>query len=284
MVIPVSFNGYVIIPLDGFSLLGDVKDDGILNLDNIYAMFFGVSLKYDAFANYKLGDISLVKETETVLITDLETLDELAFNEVFVKDYNGDKITLERLGKEVKPAPAKRIGDVKILEDFDYQTSEEIKKEYPVWVGGSEVVNSLENGGMKVEIGGVIPGNNIYASIDIFPKAKVSDWTDWKDAKGVTFYVKNLSPREITINLEFEEMTTTESGEVFERWNIKYGAMIMLQDVSGAEFIVHAKPVFAIPIGFEGWVRIDFSQYWVPEWCTTGDLVLDLNSPITGFF
>ncbi len=83
------------------------------------------------------------------------------------------------------------------------------------------------------------------------------------------------------INLEFEEMTKNGSLEQWERWNIKYGGIVVAWDMNtDAEYILFAAPVFNIPVGFEGYVRIDFSQYWVPEWETDGDFILDLTKPI----
>ena len=37
-------------------------------------------------------------------------------------------------------------------------------------------------------------------------------------------------------------------------------------------------------VGFEGYIRIDFSQYSVPSWCTIGDMQLDLSATMSGFF
>lgn len=50
------------------------------------------------------------------------------------------------------------------------------------------------------------------------------------------------------------------------------------------EFIRVAKPSIVIPVGFEGYIRIDFSQYSVPSWCTIGDMQLDLSATMSGFF
>jgi len=291
LVIPASFDGFLVVPFTSLGLLGSQVNDGVLDQSIIYAFFLGVSnyKDWDAFANYQIGDIEAIDGDGLVTMkTNMAALTSAEFELVFVKEVNIADMLINRLPDLDQPPLANRFGDVKVLEDFNYETTAEIQSNYPVWSGGSTINNSLQDGAMRVDIGGVISGNNIYGSIDIFPKPKVSDWTVWNDggvnadqaAQGVTFYVKNLSAREITINLEFEEKT----GDIYERWNIKYGAMIMLHDVSGDEFIVHAKPVLAIPVGFEGWVRIDFSQYWVPSWCTWGDLQLDLTQPITGFF
>lgn len=148
----------------------------------------------------------------------------------------------------------------------------ELNSEFPVWSGGSKLTNTLVetyggNKGIQVDIGEVIANNNIYGSFDVFPKYYTEDWTNWSDggetkdqnAKGVTCYLKNLSRKEITINLEFEEMTKKNNQNIAERWNVQLGAMIMYYDINTKqEFIRVAKPSIVIPVGFEGYIRIDF--------------------------
>ena len=174
----------------------------------------------------------------------------------------------------------------------------ELNSEFPVWSGGSKLTNKLVDTydghkGIQVDIGEVITNNNIYGSFDVFPKFYTEDWTNWADggenndqvAKGVTCYLKNLSRKEITINLEFEEMSKVNGKNVAERWNVQLGAMLMYYDINThQEFIRVAKPSIVIPVGFEGYIRIDFSQYSVPAWCTVGDMQLDLNATMSGFF
>lgn len=80
-------------------------------------------------------------------------------------------------------------------------------------------------------------------------------------------------------------MSKVNGKNVAERWNVQLGAMLMYYDINThQEFIRVAKPSIVIPVGFEGYIRIDFSQYSVPAWCTVGDMQLDLNATMSGFF
>ena len=80
-------------------------------------------------------------------------------------------------------------------------------------------------------------------------------------------------------------MSKVNGKNVAERWNVQLGAMIMYYDINTKqEFIRVAKPSIVIPVGFEGYIRIDFSQYSVPSWCTIGDMQLDLSATMSGFF
>jgi hypothetical protein len=101
-------------------------------------------------------------------------------------------------------------------------------------------------------------------------------------AKGITMYVKNLSRKEIGITLQFDERTSLGT---LERWCIVgYPSMYYAWDVkTNAEYTFYCKSdQFQIPVGFEGYVRIPFEAYGVPEWCSTStqgvDQILDVES------
>ena len=82
-------------------------------------------------------------------------------------------------------------------------------------------------------------------------------------------YVKNLSFKEIGLTLQFDELTVDNT---YERWCIVgYPAMYYAWDVNtNAEYTFYCKSdQFQIPVGFEGYVRIPFESYKVPDWCQT---------------
>ncbi len=84
-------------------------------------------------------------------------------------------------------------------------------------------------------------------------------------------YVKNLSSREIGVSLAFDQVTT--SGGV-QRWAlIGYPSMYYAYDVNkDADYIFYFKrDQFQIPVGFEGYVRLPFESYGIPDWCKTNE-------------
>lgn len=293
-VIPAGFDGWMILPLNIFKT-GTVADP-----TDVRQITFSTSVfkNYDAFTSLTFGDVQLIKQNSSVnALVSPSDLDDAGFESTYVKNSNEDYIKFNRY--EAQKLVAERKGDVKYLERISHVTNDtELNSEFPVWSGGSKLTNKLVDTydghkGIQVDIGEVITNNNIYGSFDVFPKFYTEDWTNWADggenndqvAKGVTCYLKNLSRKEITINLEFEEMSKVNGKNVAERWNVQLGAMLMYYDINThQEFIRVAKPSIVIPVGFEGYIRIDFSQYSVPAWCTVGDMQLDLNATMSGFF
>lgn len=294
VVIPSGFDGWMIMPL------GIFKTGTVVDPTDVKQITFSTSVfkSYDAFTSLTVGDVELIKEDGSV--TSLIKTSELSdddFSSTYVKVLNEDYIKFERYTES--QLVAERKGDVKYLERIAHVTNDaELNTEFPVWSGGSKLTNTLvdtfdDHKGIRVDIGEVIANNNIYGSFDVFPKYYTEDWTNWADggeeknqkAKGVTCYLKNLSRKEITINVEFEERTNVNGESIAERWNVQLGAMLMYYDINTKqEFIRMAKPSIVIPVGFEGYIRIDFSQYSVPTWCTVGDMQLDLNATMSGFF
>ncbi len=294
VVIPSGFDGWMILPLDIF-MTGTVADPS-----DVKQITFSTSVykSYDAFTSLTVGDVQLIKDDESVdTLIDTSSLSDDDFSSTYVKIANEDYIKFERYTES--KLVAERKGDVKYLERINHVSNDtELNSEFPVWSGGSKLTTTLvdtydEHKGIRVDIGEVITNNNIYGSFDVFPKYYTEDWTNWADggeeknqeAKGITCYLKNLSRKEITINVEFEERTKVNGESVVERWNVQLGAMLMYYDINTKqEFIRMAKPSIVIPVGFEGYIRIDFSQYSVPAWCTVGDMQLDLNATMSGIF
>lgn len=294
VVIPSGFDGWMILPLDIF-MTGTVADPS-----DVKQIIFSTSVykSYDAFTSLTVGDVQLIKDDESVdTLIDTSSLSDDDFASTYVKIANEDYIKFERYTES--KLVAERKGDVKYLERINHVSDDtELNSEFPVWSGGSKLTTTLvdtydEHKGIRVDIGEVITNNNIYGSFDVFPKYYTEDWTNWADggeeknqeAKGITCYLKNLSRKEITINVEFEERTKVNGESVAERWNVQLGAMLMYYDINTKqEFIRMAKPSIVIPVGFEGYIRIDFSQYSVPAWCTVGDMQLDLNATMSGIF
>lgn len=187
------------------------------------------------------------------------------------------------------------FGDVRILEDFetDYPENEQEYNEmmsgkiYDA-VGGVTVSrytqSSASQNALKFTI--VQPKDtrpDDYAGVTFTPKTSVYQWGVWKDeehkALGVTFWVKNLSSVPVVIAFEIDEFDPYQNVSVDgrgERWSLKNGGRIMLYDtVESKQYLVQSSPFFAIPAGFEGWVRIPFSSFGKALWCTWGNSTFD---------
>lgn len=294
VVIPSDFDGWMIIPFVLFNTVGAASTS------DVRSIVFSTSVfkNYDAFTILTFGDIKVIS-TDAILtnIVTPSTLTETQFNSTFVKNQNAEYIRFNRY--EEQAMVAEREGDVKYLESFKHvNNDQELNSEFPVWAAGSNLTTTLvdtydNRKGMRVDIGSVVPNNNIYGSINVFPKYYATDWNNWADggvnhdqkAQGVTCYLKNLSRKEIIMNLEFDEITKKNGQNVTERWNVQLGSMIMYYDINTQqEFIRMAKPAIVIPINFEGYIRVDFSQYFVPAWCNDGDLQLDVTANMAGMY
>lgn len=294
VVIPSNFDGWMILPLAIFNTVNAADPT------DIRSILFATSVYkyYDAFTILTFGDVSIIKNDQSLTsLISFKDMDDTKFESTFSKIQNEEYIRFTRY--EEAKAVAERKGDVKFLERLDHVTNDqELNAEFPVWSGGSKLTTHYVetydgHHGMQVDIGEVIPNKNIYGSINVFPKYYTSDWNNWADggenhdqaAKGVTCYLKNLSRKEIIMNLEFDEITKKNNQNVTERWNVQLGAMILYYDINtGNEFIRMAKPAMVIPIGFEGYVRIAFNQYQVPAWCVDGDLSLDVTANMAGMY
>ena len=174
---------------------------------------------------------------------------------------------------------------------MNYDSDEALKTEVTWNSGDNACTYHTQDDGMFVHIGPYETGHT-YGSYMclVMPELGVTtDRTQWfytndSDeqvlAKGLTMYVKNLSLKEIGITLQFDEVTTNGT---LERWCLTgYPAMYYAWDVNtNAEYSFYSKSdQFQIPVGFEGYVRIPFESYRVPEWnqSTAGvDNVLDIT-------
>lgn len=306
--IPANFDGTLAIPFTSFNDIDSETGDNVLDLADIYAMFIGVNIQFNSFENLFFGEVGVYSESNGYSqVIDIINLTEEQFTSQIVvdPDENSQKTVIRRTKLEdiIELVPAPTIGDIKILDQFDFDSDESLNSSITTWDGGAQMNLSLGDNGylsstsLDVLVGEATNGQNIYGSINIMPYANISNWKNWNDggensdqvAEGITFYIKNNSQKEVTINFEFDEFTDGNFGPdgedyTHERYSIKYGARILLHSVDGNEFIVHSKPVFAIPVDFEGWVRIPFESFSVSSWCTWGNSVLELDKPIDGIF
>lgn len=205
-------------------------------------------------------------------------------------DGGADLVTVSRA---VTAEPEPRIGDVRVLEDFDtgYPEDEdaynaEMAKKIYAAVGGVALARTegVSGNGLKFKIVTPEPDRpDDYAGVTFTPKTGVADWGKWaseeESAKGVTFWVANPSAAEISIGFEIDEFDPDQDvAEDYrgERWSIAQGARIYLYDTQKQlEYLLTGYGTFDIPVGFEGWVRIPFEYFTKAAWCTWGNSVFD---------
>lgn len=234
---------------------------------------------FDFALNIVMGDIGTVNQTALTHTIVFAVADIATWSSVYHADDEFIVVT-----QFLHPVYCDWIGDVKVMNPLIYENDEEMKQEVFWDPGDNACTYEAKEDGMFVHIGPFEVGhaNGNYMALVMPDTGKVSDRAQfWKMeneqkvfAKGITAYVKNLSNKEIGITIQFDEDTgetlpgTTSPS--LERWCITgYPAMYYAWDVkTGAEYSFFCKSdQFQIPVGFEGYVRIPFESFNVPEWC-----------------
>ena len=280
---PNGFDGNLIIPLD---ILSNYTASAA-NLQRVKSFRIGVAVYYDYDFNAVFGDIGYIVEATSTHVIALD-MSEQTFEDIFVVD-NATKDFI-KVKKYFPPAACPWIGDVKVLNPLKYASDAALKQEV-VWNDGDNACSySVMDDGMFVHIGPYETGHTYgsYMCLQIDEKGVYTDRKVWSRevegqkelALGITAYVKNLSRKEIGITIQIDEFTEQST---YERWCITgYPAMYYAWDVNtNAEYSFYCKSdQFQIPVGFEGYVRIPFTSYRVPDWCqsTPGvDNILDIE-------
>ena len=184
------------------------------------------------------------------------------------------------------------IGDVKILDSLNYRDDEEMEKAITYDDGNNPCSYHRQDGGIFIHNGPYETGHayGSYMCLAFFDQGATTDRleayrmvNEQKEyAKGMTFYAKNLSNKEIGVTLQFDE--TIPGKSYTERWCVVgYPALYYAWDVNtNAEYMFYSKSdQVQIPVGFEGYIRVPFESYSVPEWNKGQegvDEVLDLDN------
>ena len=196
------------------------------------------------------------------------------------------------------PKASEWIGDVKIIDSLTYRDDEDMYNAINLDPGDNPCSIERKESGIKVHNGPYETGHAYgpYMCLGLFDKGATTDRAqaykmvgDEKVyAKGLTFFAKNLSAKEIGVTLQFDEKIPGKS--YTERWCIVgYPAIYYAYDVNtGAEYMMYSKSdQVQIPVGFEGYIRVPFESYSVPEWNKGQegvDEVLDLDNFSGNFF
>lgn len=269
--IPTGFDGLMIVP---FASLGG---GNYLDKENIASIEFRLSTKYDYDFHSSFGDVGyLDNELAYHSIIDASELNEEDWNNIFTAGRNATNIILSR----TKIAPkCSWIGDTKILNSLIYEDDASMAEELLTDEADNPLTYERNENGLVITPGEYEVGhaNGPYSALVLKNNARFSDRlvmvreSDEAIAKGLTIYVKNLSSREIGVSLAFDQVTA--SGGV-QRWAlIGYPSMYYAYDVNlDADYIFYFKrDQFQIPVGFEGYIRLPFSSYGIPDWCKTNE-------------
>lgn len=271
VVIPQSFDGYMVMPMSTFVGSADLSKIAKLNIN--------IATYYDYGFNVTFGDAFKLNSTTNSLsqIIDVDALTDTQFSAKYTL---AGVTTYGIIDRYVVDKPSKWVGDVKLIDSLNYKDDATLKANVTYDVGDNMVTYNKQDDGVFVHIGPYETGHayGSYMCLGMFDKGvttdrkvtyRMNDGTK-EYAKGMTMYLKNLSRREIGINLQFDEKSTTAAGTSSERWIVKgYPAIYYAYDVVKDEnYTFFAKSdQIQIPVGFEGYVRIPFSSYLVPDWC-----------------
>ena len=197
------------------------------------------------------------------------------------------------------PKASEWVGDVKMIDRMNYRDDEEMNAAISYDNDNNPCSYHRQDDGLFVHLGPYEAEGHAYGSYACLPMFDKGVTTDRNQAykmvdeekvygKGLTFFAKNLSNKEIGVTLQFDEKIPGKN--YTERWCITgYPALYYAWDVkTNAEYMLYSKSdQVQIPVGFEGYIRVPFASYSVPEWNKGQegvDEVLDLDNFSGDFF
>ncbi len=293
VIIPEMLDGYMIMPTSVFQ--------GSADLSKIVTLNINLAVYYDYGFNVAFGD-AFKLDSETSKLSQILDVDKMNDNQ-FATTYTLAGLTQYGIiDRYVVDKPSAWIGDVKIIDSLNYEDDAKLKANVTYDIGDNACTYNKQDDGVFVHVGPYETGHayGSYMCLGMFDKGVTTDRKvmtrtvngNKEYAKGITMYLKNLSRREIGINLQFDETSTTSAGTSAERWIVKgYPAIYYAYDVVKDEnysFFAKSDQI-QIPVGFEGYVRIPFESYQVPDWCHGDafkgtDDVLNLDNFTGNFF
>lgn len=259
-VIPAGFKGTIVVPFSDLTLreVAGIVEDRVLDLTNLFVRIeFAMDTANSTYSSrdFIIKDIKLVSDARQFMDT--------------------------------TQVPS-TVGDVKIVNPFDYYDDFDLMSDWNIqWTLSAEAEISLVDNPAQNVIGVSDKAMKIVCGA----KTTVADanqdaciqWSlnpdqgDAKGAKGITYWIKNTSYAQIGFRVEFDSMVNVDGVETSQRWqslpNCRY---LLVNTATGEETMCMGKSGVYIPKGFEGYVRIDFSQFARPNWVTVdGDLSTD---------
>lgn len=251
-IIPAGFKGTITVPFTNFALPGwETVENGVFDLDCVFWNFgftFDVS---QGECSFLIKDFKLVADAKEFVRTTQETT---------------------------------WYGDTKVVLPMDYHDDFDLTSDWTTsWNLASEATFELvdspasnvvgANGkAMKFTCGAMksVTGASNETAVEHYPQGEQKNIAG---AKGITYYIKNSSASQIGFNFGFDLLVAEGTQQ---RWTTKMNARYTLVDVNtGKEVVRNGKNGIYVPAGFEGWVRIDFTQFNNPTWETNGTAFSD---------
>lgn len=111
IVLPASFDGYIYVPYSGMQILdGYGNGNKTMNYSSIYAIYLEVNTYYDAFSNFSIGGVEILKDGKSQMVLDPSKLNDLTYANYYSKDYNGEYINISH----------KSVGSGEVSSDIDF--------------------------------------------------------------------------------------------------------------------------------------------------------------------
>ncbi len=183
------------------------------------------------------------------------------------------KVAISELAEKA-PIDEKHIGDVKVLDNFSIvdknYTQEEknaIIADFYTTYGEKSYLSTAEGLNGQTALCWTV-GNYVseyenvsggYCGLTVNPVSVADNWGDWTNAKGMTLWVKNPQSREISFNIGFQQ--TIDGQTVSYRMDFPNSVVYALDTKTGEEFSFPTAKTIYLPPNFEGWIRIDFSEF-----------------------
>lgn len=168
-------------------------------------------------------------------------------------------------------------GDVKVY----WQADATKLSSHVFYVGGasgSVEITKDSYGVDALQVQATANNNDGYMAMDVISAVISAEGT-----RGITFWAKNPSDREISFNVEMDvKYKPTADAVRYQqtRTNIEQGHRFWLYDVNtGKQTIYMTRPTATLPAHFEGWVRIPFECFNRASW-SKGDHKFMFNNGV----
>lgn len=243
--------------------------------NNVKSIKVSVHTYYDDKLNIVLGDIGAVNQSALSYTSALSvnTISNADFSDYY--SVSDEYISVKRY---IVSKDSEWIGDVKVIDSLNYASDAEMNLAITYDNGNNPCSYRREDGGIWIHNGPYeVEGHGYgsYMCLAFFDQGATNDRKQAYKmvneekvyAKGLTFYAKNLSQKDIGVTLQFDEKIPGRTNT--ERWCIVgYPAMYYAWDVNtNAEYLMYSKSdQVQIPKGFEGYIRVPFESYEVPQW------------------
>ena len=255
----ISSNGMLLIPMS--SMGWQFGTDANKDLAKIHQFLLTTNAKYNWNYEIIIGEMGYYTGTVGEEDFTFHKLIDLS-NGNMISSFNcagNGRIGVNKIDQKV-------YGDT-VLEVFGTNKN---GSDFAIWNGGSygEVTMGTDTYGdeaMVMTSKGVNPTGDAYTAITLADGIAY----DWSYAKGVTLWARNDSDTEVSFNIQLDCLVDVDGDGTRDRgrFNIRQGYQFWLYDVNtGKDTIYMTRPEIALPVGFEGWVRVPFEAFLQADW------------------